>query len=84
LVTHENGVQLDDAVQRLFQNHQEHDPSDLAAARALAQDDAMLPLGLLYRNPDAVRYDEYSAIGLGMNIEEKKAGLNAALDSFAI
>ena len=38
LLTHENGIQLDDCVKRLFPNHAEHDPSDLAAARELAED----------------------------------------------
>ncbi|HJP36597.1 MAG TPA: thiamine pyrophosphate-dependent enzyme [Gammaproteobacteria bacterium] len=84
LVTHENGIQVDDAVKRLFQKHQEHDPSDLAAARALAQDESAIPLGLLFHDSDAVRYDEISTAGLGMNLEQRKAGLNTALDSFAI
>jgi 2-oxoglutarate ferredoxin oxidoreductase subunit beta len=84
LLTHENGIQVGDAVKRMFPNNQEHDPADLAAARALAQDDSMIPMGLLYRNPNAVRYDEFSAKGLGMSVEEKMAGLNTALDRFAI
>jgi 2-oxoglutarate ferredoxin oxidoreductase subunit beta len=84
LLTHENGIQVDDAVKRMFENNQEHDPSDLAAARALAQDDTLIPMGLLYHNPDAVRYDEFSTVGLGMSVEEKMAGLNTALDHFAI
>jgi 2-oxoglutarate ferredoxin oxidoreductase subunit beta len=84
LLTHENGVQVDDAVKRLFPNHAEHDPSDLAAARMLAEDDAALPLGILYRNPDAPRYDLMSSVGLEMSVDEKLAGMNAALDHFAI
>jgi 2-oxoglutarate ferredoxin oxidoreductase subunit beta len=84
LLTHENGIQLDDAVKRMFGNTREHDPSDIHEARMLAEDASQIPLGLLYHNPDAVRYDEFSAVGLGMSVEEKMAGLNTALDHFAI
>jgi len=84
LLTHENGVQVDDSVKKLFPNHAEHDPSDLAAALTIAADDSALPLGILYRNPDAPRYDLMSAVGMGMSPDEKLAGLNQALDHFAI
>ena len=62
LLTHEKGVQLDDSVKKLFPNHAEHDPSDLAAALTIAADSSALPLGILYRNPDAPRYDLMSAV----------------------
>ncbi len=84
LLTHENGIPLDDAVKGMFQNTQEHDPSDINAARALAEDDSLMPMGLLYHNPDAVRYDELCTAGMGMGVEEKMAGLNTALDHFSI
>jgi 2-oxoglutarate ferredoxin oxidoreductase subunit beta len=84
LLTHEKGVQVDESIKRLFPNHAEHDPSDLAAARALAEDDSVLPLGILYHNPDAPRYDLMSAVGMDMSVDDKIAGLNQALDQFAI
>ena len=84
LLTHENGVQVDDAVVRMFENQREHDPSDIAAARAIAQDDSMIPLGILYHDPDALRYDEFTNVGLNMPMQERVEGLNAALDKFAI
>ena len=84
LLTHENGVQVDDSVKRLFPNHAEHDPSDLPAALKIAADDSVLPLGILYRNPDAPCYDDMSVAGLEMGVQEKLAGLNEAFDHFAI
>ena len=84
LLTHEKGIQIDEPVKKLFQNHQVHDPSDLNAARAIAEDTSKVPIGLLYHNPDAVRYDELTSRGMGMSDEEKLAGLNAALDGFAM
>jgi 2-oxoglutarate ferredoxin oxidoreductase subunit beta len=84
LLTHENGVQLDDSVKKLFPNRAEHDPTDLPAALTIASNDSILPLGILYRNPDAPCYDDMSAVGLDMTVEEKIAGMNQAFDSFAI
>ena len=84
LLTHEKGVQVPDAVKKLFPNQAEHDPSDIAAALAIASDNSVLPLGILYHNPDAPRYDLMSSVGLDMSADEKLAGLNQALDHFAI
>ena len=84
LLTHENGVQVDDMVKKLFPNHAEHDPSDLAAARALAEDPGVLPLGILYHNPDAPRYDMMTSVGIDMSIDDRLAGMNEALDHFAL
>jgi len=84
LLTHEKGVQVDDNVKRLFPNQAEHDPSDLAAARALAEDESVLPMGILYHNPDAPRYDMMSSVGMEMSVDERLAGMNTALDHFAI
>ena len=39
LLTHENGIQVDDSVRKPFPNHAEHDPSDLAAALTIAAKD---------------------------------------------
>ena len=43
-----------------------------------------LAIGLLYRNPDAPRYDQYTARGLGMSREQKVAAIERELDRFAI
>ena len=68
----------------MYKNRQEHDPSDLAAARALASGGDRLAIGLLYRNPDAPRYDQYTVRGLGMSREQKVAAIERELDRFAI
>ncbi|RKZ94093.1 MAG: 2-oxoglutarate oxidoreductase, partial [Gammaproteobacteria bacterium] len=41
-------------------------------------------LGILYKDPDAIVYEDLSSQGLGMTNEEKAAGLNAAFDKFSI
>jgi 2-oxoglutarate ferredoxin oxidoreductase subunit beta len=84
LLKHENGILVPEGVDRLFENQIEHDPMNLANAMAVAADESKMPVGLLYRNPDALCYDELSNAGLDMIDEEKLAGVNDALDSFTI
>jgi len=81
---HEDGIDIPPATAKGFTNRQAHDPSNLAEALSLAADTDCHPIGLLYRNPDAERYDLASAYGIGMTPEEKLNGLNAELDRFAI
>ena len=57
---------------------------DMSAAMAIAGDPHRIPVGLLFRNPDAPRYEDFSSHGIDMSPEEKLAGLNAALDRFAV
>jgi 2-oxoglutarate ferredoxin oxidoreductase subunit beta len=84
LLQHEDGLPVPAALERLFPNRARHDPRDLAGARALAQDPHVVPVGILYRNPDAQCYDRLTQVGLDMPDEQKIAGINHALDQFAI
>lgn len=84
LMTHPDGIHLDPALLRLFPNRIEHDPADLAAARALADREDVYPIGLFYRWENAVRYDLASQRGVGKSAEEKLAALEKLLDRFAI
>jgi 2-oxoglutarate ferredoxin oxidoreductase subunit beta len=84
LLTHPDGVPADPAVERMYENRREHDPSDLAAARRWADHAERIAIGLFYRNPGAPRYDAYTAEGLGMTAAEKLAALDRELDRFAV
>lgn len=84
LLTHENGIPVDDTLLRVYSNQQTHDPSDLAAARQLAEQVDPLPLGLLYHDPSRPLYEDYTTLGLDMPDDDKLAQLNAELDKFAI
>lgn len=84
LLNHEQGIPVPDGVGKLFENQADHDPSDLLAALGLAVDQSKIPVGLLYRNPDALIYNELSSQGLNFTSEEKLAGVNEALDKFLI
>jgi len=84
LLTHPDGIPVPDGVGKMFPNQQEHDPSDLGAAFQIALQTDKIPLGLLYRNSNAVRYDEITKRGLNMTNEEKLSGLGEALDQFSV
>jgi 2-oxoglutarate ferredoxin oxidoreductase subunit beta len=84
LLTHELGIPLDPQLQRIFPNRAAHDPSDLAAARALASREDAYPVGLLYRNENAPRYDLQTAAGLGKSQAEKIGATNKWLAKFEI
>lgn len=84
LLTHDNGVRVDDGLKRLFHNTMEHDPSNYGEAMELASRTDVLPIGMLYQNKDAARYDETSAAGMDMSASEKMAAMNKELDRFLI
>jgi len=86
LMRHEDGIGLPEAVLNTFKNQVEHDPTDLARARELADQNNgnVLPIGLFYHNPNAQRYDKVTATGLEMSPPEKIAALDKALDQFMI
>jgi 2-oxoglutarate ferredoxin oxidoreductase subunit beta len=84
LMTHPDGIQLEDSIQKIFKNQQEHDPSDMDTARELAGGDGAIAIGLFYRNQSLDRYDEYTATGIATPRDEKIAALNAELSRYQI
>ena len=85
LLTHPEGVPAEEVAVKQYRNRLEHDPRDLAEARRLAGGQGeRMAIGLLYRNPDAPRYDTLSAVGLGRSRDEKLAAIERELDRFVI
>jgi hypothetical protein len=71
-------------VAKVFTNQQGHDPADMAAAQVLATREDLIPIGILYRNQNRPRYEEFTATGVGMPIQDKLEALERELDRFAI
>ena len=84
LMTHENGIQLDEGIAKIFKNQKGHDPSNMDEARELAGDPEGVSIGLFYRNTAVDRYDEYTAQGLATSRDEKLAALKAELSRYQI
>ena len=84
LMTHGEGIRLEDAMLRKFPNRAEHNPADLQEARALADRGDVYPIGLFYKNGDGIRYDEMTSRGIGKTQAEKLAGIDKLLDKFVV
>ena len=80
----EGNVPLDPSVAKIFPNHEEHDVTDLGAARAAAARRDLLPIGILFRDETCPRYEAFTSHGLGMSAEDKLAALERELDQFAV
>jgi 2-oxoglutarate ferredoxin oxidoreductase subunit beta len=84
LLTHPNGIEPDDAVKRMFKNQEEHDPADIGGARAYADREDLLPIGLLYQNASADRYDLFSVEGLATSRKDKIAAIHGELRQYQV
>jgi 2-oxoglutarate ferredoxin oxidoreductase subunit beta len=84
LLTHPDGVPVDPTWGRVFPNQQEHDPSDMEAARSHSANKDVVPVGLLYRNSSIERYDNFVMRGLGMSDQAKMEEAQGAIDRFLI
>ena len=84
LLTHPDGLQPDEATMRRFKSHEEHDPSDLARAQALAAMNDKLALGILYRNESIPCYEDIRRREQHLPIEDKIAALEREFDKFTV
>lgn len=84
LLQHPKSYALDPALGRIFPTQEIHDPSDIRAARDIAEREDFVPIGLLFHDPTRRVYEEYSSEGLDMSVEEKQEGIRREFDRFAI
>jgi len=81
ILVHEKGIR-DETTEAIHKNHVDHDPSDLNAARALAEEGGMR-LGLFFHDPSKARYDETRQLP-GYTAEDRIAVLERELDRHAV
>ena len=84
LLEHPDGVTPGAGLAQVYRNRLRHDPTDLAQARAIASSDDPIPVGLLYRNPDAVCYEDLRRPEDLRTPARVGAALDAALDAFTV
>jgi 2-oxoglutarate/2-oxoacid ferredoxin oxidoreductase subunit beta len=82
LLVHDDGVVVPE-LEKSYRNRVVHDPSDLDAARRLAEDMDVIRLGLLYRNETRPIYEE-TRRPIHQTIEEKFARLEQEFDRYAV
>ena len=84
LLSHERGLTIPPALTRVYKRTQEHDPLDLSKARDLASLTDVIPVGILYRNPEVPRYEELRAPTAPRTTASIRAGFEAELDRYTI
>ena len=84
LLSHDDGIRPSAAMTKVYKHHEQHDPTDLDRAREIASLPEQVPVGVLYRNREAVRYEsirEGKELGTAERIE---AGLDHEFDKFTV
>jgi 2-oxoglutarate/2-oxoacid ferredoxin oxidoreductase subunit beta len=84
LLKHENGMQLSEAMAKIYKNQEEHDPSDLNRAREIAEMDDQVPIGILYRDENVPRYEQVIKPERKPSMELRQEVLESAFDKFGI
>ena len=84
LLKGERGIPVDKKMLHLFPNQKDHDPFDKKAAFEVADEDSLIPVGLIYHDPDAPVYEDLSNEGSQLSAEDRLAGLNRVFDSIAV
>jgi 2-oxoglutarate/2-oxoacid ferredoxin oxidoreductase subunit beta len=82
LLVHDDGVQVPQ-LSGIYKQQRTHDPSDLHAARRLAEDEQPIRLGVFYRDPSKPRYEETRRRPM-RTAQEKISLLDKELDRYAV
>jgi len=84
LLHHANGLQPSAGAAKVYKNLVEHDPSDLNQARVIASRTDVVPVGILYRNPEVPCYEDLVRSTRLRTAEVTRAGLNAEFDKHTV
>ncbi len=84
LLNHEDGINLDAEAARTFKAQTDHDQTSLLKALELVDHEELTPIGLIYHHDDIVRYDHFTAEGVGMSPEKKLQAIEKELDLFMV
>ena len=81
---HANGVQFSQGLARVYKNQIEHDPLDIHRAREIASDTDLIPVGILYRNPDVPCYEDTRHSGALRTVDAIKKNFEYELDKYSV
>jgi len=84
LLHHADGLQPSASLVRGYRNHLEHDPADINRAREIASDTSIIPVGILYRNPEVPCYEDVLRSHTLRTAEVTRARLEAELDKHTV
>lgn len=84
LLSHPDGVQAAPDLAKVYPTQEQHDPADLNRAREIASTTDPIPVGVLYRDQEAPRYDLLNQIDQMKTPAATRAAIEAELDKFTI
>jgi 2-oxoglutarate ferredoxin oxidoreductase subunit beta len=84
LVHHADGIRVSQGLARVYKNQVEHDPLDIHRAREIASNTDIIPVGILYKNPDVPCYEDTRQSGALRTAEAIEKNFNAELDKYSV
>jgi 2-oxoglutarate ferredoxin oxidoreductase subunit beta len=82
MLVHEKGVHVE-GLEKLFKNQRPHDPSDIHAARRLAEDAEAIRLGVFFQDESRPCYEDLRSVA-HLTAEEKVKLLEEEFDRYAV
>jgi 2-oxoglutarate ferredoxin oxidoreductase subunit beta len=84
MLTHENGIKVSPALQKIYGNRIVHDPADINRAREIASSEDPIPVGILYHNPEVPCYEDLRRAGMLRSTDTIRSSFEAELDKFTV
>jgi 2-oxoglutarate ferredoxin oxidoreductase subunit beta len=84
MLAHADGIQVSPALQKIYRNQIEHDPSNIDRAREIASSEDPIPVGILYRNPEVPCYEDLRRAGTLRTAGSIRATLESEFDKFTV
>jgi 2-oxoglutarate ferredoxin oxidoreductase subunit beta len=84
MLTHEDGIKVSPALQKIYRNQVEHDPSNIDRAREIASSEDPIPVGILYRNADVPCYEDLRRAGMLRTAGSIRTTLESEFDKFTV
>lgn len=84
ILEHPDGIQIPEAMKKVYSNTVEYAPTDLSEARRLAGQQDPVPVGILYRNDDVPCYEDIRASRKTITHEVRRNALDYEFDKFAV
>lgn len=84
LVHHADGIQISQGLSRVYKNQIEHNPIDIHRAREIASNTDLIPVGILYRNPNVPCYEDTRHSGALRTVDAIRKNFEAELDKYSV
>ena len=84
LVHHDAGLQISQGLSRVYKNQVEHDPRDINRAREIASNTDIIPVGILYQNPDVPCYEDTRRSNILRTVDLVRKNFENELDKYSV